>query len=49
VFGFLSGGASVTASASQSDQDLASEDCVSAVMENLIANKIVPTIKSKVP
>jgi hypothetical protein len=49
VFGFLSGGASVTASASQSDQDLASEDCVAAVMENLIANKIVPTIKSKVP
>jgi hypothetical protein len=49
VFGFLSGGASVTASSSQSDQDLASEDCVSAVMENLIANKIVPTIKSKVP
>lgn len=49
VFGFLSGGASVTASASQSDQALASEDCVSAVMENLIANKIVPTIKSKVP
>ena len=28
---------------------LASEDCVSAVMENLIANKIIPTIKSKVP
>lgn len=49
VFGFLSGGASVTASSSQSDQDLASEDCVSAVIENLIANKIVPTIKSKVP
>ncbi len=49
VFGFLSGGASVTASSSKSDQDLASEDCVSAVMENLIANKIVPTIKSKVP
>ncbi len=47
VFGFLNGGASVTASASQSDQDLASEDCVQAVIENLIANKIVPTIKSK--
>ncbi|HUS29452.1 MAG TPA: HEAT repeat domain-containing protein [Kofleriaceae bacterium] len=49
VFGFLNGGASVTASTSQSDQDLASEDCVTAVIENLIANKIVPTIKSKVP
>lgn len=49
VFGFLNGGASVTASASQRDQDMASEDCVTAVIENLIANKIVPTIKSKVP
>jgi hypothetical protein len=49
VFGFLNGGASVTASSSQSDQDLASEDCVTAVIENLIATKIVPTIKSKVP
>lgn len=49
VFGFLNGGASVTASSSQSDQDLAAEDCVTAVIENLIANKIVPTIKSKVP
>lgn len=49
VFGFLNGGASVTASSSQSDQALAAEDCVTAVIENLIANKIVPTIKSKVP
>lgn len=49
VFGFLNGGASVTASGSERDQALASEDCVTAVIENLIANKIVPTIKSKVP
>ena len=47
VFGFLNGGASVSASASQSDQDLASEDCVSAVMEDLIAKKIIPTICTK--
>lgn len=47
VFGFLNGGASVTASSSKTDQDLASEDCVMAVIENLIANKIVPTIKAK--
>jgi hypothetical protein len=47
VFGLLSGGASVTASASQSDQDLASEDCVSAVIEDLIAKKIIPTICTK--
>src|SRR5439155_9215389 len=49
VFGFLNGGASVTAGSSQSDQDLAGQDCVQAVIENLIANKIVPTIKAKVP
>jgi hypothetical protein len=49
VFGFLNGGASVTASKSEKDQDLAAEDCVTAVIENLIANKIIPTIKSKVP
>ncbi|MBA3820475.1 MAG: HEAT repeat domain-containing protein [Deltaproteobacteria bacterium] len=48
VFGFLNGGAKVQASASQRDIDLASEDCVSAVIEDLIAKKIVPTIKSKV-
>ena len=47
VFGFLNGGASVSASASQSDQDLASEDCVSAVIEDLIAKKIIPTICTK--
>ena len=47
VFGFLNGGATVTASSSQSDQDLASEDCVSAVIEDLIAKKIVPTICTK--
>ncbi|HEY1557534.1 MAG TPA: HEAT repeat domain-containing protein [Kofleriaceae bacterium] len=48
VFGLLNGGASVTAGASQSDQDLAGQDCVQAVIENLIGNKIIPTICSKV-
>lgn len=47
VFGFLNGGAKVQGSASQRDIDLGSEDCVSAVVEDLIAKKIVPTIKSK--
>jgi hypothetical protein len=47
MFGFLNGGASVTSSASQSDQAMASQDCVQAVVENLISNKIVPTICSK--
>ena len=45
VFGFLNGGAKVQGSASPSDIELASEDCVSAVVEDLIAKKIVPTIK----
>jgi hypothetical protein len=47
VFGFLSGGAGVQASASASDIALAREDCVTAVIEDLIAKKIVPTIKTK--
>lgn len=47
VFGFLNGGASVQGSTSQRDIDLGSEDCVAAVVESLIATKIVPTIKSK--
>ena len=47
VFGFLNGGAKVQGSASQRDIDLGSEDCVAAVVEDLIAKKIVPTIKSK--
>jgi hypothetical protein len=49
VFGFLNGGAKVQGSASARDIDLASEDCVTAVVEDLIAKKIVPTIKSKLP
>jgi hypothetical protein len=47
IFGFLNGGAKVQASSSASDIALAREDCVTAVVEDLIAKKIVPTIKSK--
>lgn len=47
VFGLLSGGAKVQGSASPSDVALAGEDCVAAVVEDLIAKKIVPTIKTK--
>jgi hypothetical protein len=47
MFGFLNGGASVQGAASERDQALATEDCVSAVIEDLIAKKIVPTICSK--
>jgi hypothetical protein len=47
MFGFLNGGASVQGAASEKDQALAGEDCVSAVIEDLIAKKIVPTICTK--
>jgi hypothetical protein len=47
IFGLLNGGASVQASGAATDIDLAREDCVSAVVEDLIAKKIVPTIISK--
>lgn len=47
VFGFLNGGAKVQGSSSQRDIDLGMEDCVSAVMEDLIAKKIIPTICTK--
>ncbi len=48
IFGMLNGGAKVQGSAVQKDIDLAGEDCVTAVVEDLIAKKIVPTINSKV-
>jgi HEAT repeats len=47
MFGFLNGGASVQGAASASEQAMAGEDCVSAVIEDLIAKKIVPTICTK--
>ena len=47
VFGFLNGGAKVQGSASPGDVALAGEDCVAAVVEDLIAKKIVPTIQTK--
>jgi hypothetical protein len=48
IFGLLTGGASVQASGSASELALAREDCVSAVVEDLIAKKIVPTINMRV-
>jgi hypothetical protein len=47
IFGLLDGGASVQASGSANDIALAREDCVSAVVEDLIAKRIVPTINTK--
>ena len=44
----LNGGAAVQGGSSAKDQAGAQEDCVQAVVEDLIAKRIVPTIKSKV-
>ncbi len=49
AFGFLNGGARVQGGASARDIELGKSDCVEAVIEDLIAKKIVPTIRSKVP
>ena len=47
MFGFLNGGASVQASDSPSDIELAKKDCVAAVVEDLVIKKIIPTIEAK--
>ncbi|HTJ46358.1 MAG TPA: HEAT repeat domain-containing protein [Kofleriaceae bacterium] len=47
VFGFLNGGASVQASTDPSDVALAHGDCVTAVVEDLVQHKIVPTIQTR--
>ncbi len=47
MFGFLKGGASVQASFSERDIQLAKEDCVAAVVEDLVKKRIVPTIQSR--
>jgi hypothetical protein len=47
VFGFLNGGANVTASSDAADIALAGQDCLAAVVEDLAIKKIIPTIKIK--
>jgi hypothetical protein len=47
MFGFLNGKASVQGGSSQKDVDDAAQDCVQAVVENLITKQIIPTIKTK--
>ncbi len=47
MFGFLNGGASVQGSSSASDVALAKEDCVIAVVEDLVTKKIIPTIQTR--
>jgi hypothetical protein len=46
MFGFLKGGAKVEGGGS--DSALAAQDCVVAVVEDLIARKIIPTIEARV-
>ena len=47
VFGFVGGGARVQASSSASEVEDAKQDCVSAVVEDLTAKKIIPTIEMR--
>lgn len=47
MFGFLNGGASVEAGTSGDDIESAKKDCIDAVVDDLVAKKIVPTIKTK--
>ncbi len=47
MFGFAEGGAQVQASSTPREVNFAIEDCVSAVVESLVAKQIIPTIKIK--
>jgi hypothetical protein len=47
AFGFLNGGASVQATTDPSDVEGAKSDCVTAVVEDLVQHKIVPTIQTR--
>lgn len=47
IFGVLEGSASVQGSDDPKDIEYAKSDCVAAVIEDLVAKKIVPTIQSR--
>lgn len=49
MFGFVKGGAAVQTGASAKDIEEGKIDCVVAVLEDLTASKVVPTIVSRVP
>ncbi|MBI4509867.1 MAG: HEAT repeat domain-containing protein [Deltaproteobacteria bacterium] len=49
MFGFASGAAAVEAEASDKDIDEAKRECVGAVLEDMVANKVVPTMQQRVP
>jgi HEAT repeats len=47
MFGFLSGGAKVQAGSSPREIQYAKDDCVSAVVDSLIASKVIPAIRTR--
>ncbi len=47
MFGFLKGGAQVQSSSSSKQIQYAKEDCVAAVVEDLVSRKIIPTLKAR--
>ena len=47
MFGFLNGGARVSTGSSSRDIELGKQDCVAAVMEDLVARKVIPTLESR--
>lgn len=49
MFGFLDGGARVQAGSSPDEIQYAQEDCVTAVVEDLVARKIIPVIQQRHP
>jgi hypothetical protein len=47
MFGFLDGGARVESGSSPSEIQYAQEDCVTAVVEDLVSRKIIPVIQQR--
>ncbi len=47
MFGFLNGGGKVEAGTNAKDVQYAREDCVTAVVEDLIAKKVIPTLQTR--
>lgn len=47
MFGFLKGGAQVTTGSSSRDVQYGKQDCVAAVIADLVARKVIPTLESR--
>jgi hypothetical protein len=47
MFGFLNGGARVMTGSSSRDQAFGMQDCVAAVVEDLVQRKVIPTLESR--